>query len=295
MDRQVDAVLPVVSGSSADMVCRRHADSDDARVIAVLVNSLYSFWWDITNDWGLSLLTPEGWSASPAVSYSFVSTPAAGHHRPAHLSAAHRANSSHGRARSVTHHASVGNGLGVPGISEPPPPSRPHSPTMSGIATPSKVPHAHVRNHHSRAFSTAASPNVTFPFLRPILLLPDPVIYYLAVGVDLVLRFTWSLKLSSHLHSIHEVESGVFLMEALEVVRRWMWVYLRIEWEAVRKGGGGFLMDKSEGELRLRAEEESVEMSRRENGGFVDEEDALGEEDQVGLGIHVQVTRDVKG
>lgn len=28
-------------------------------------------------------------------------------------------------------------------------------------------------------------------------------------------------------------------MESLEVLRRWMWVYLRMEWEAVRKGGGG--------------------------------------------------------
>jgi hypothetical protein len=32
------------------------------------------------------------------------------------------------------------------------------------------------------------------------------------------------------LHTIAEIESGVFLMEGLELGRRWMWVFLRIEW-----------------------------------------------------------------
>lgn len=44
-----------------------------------------------------------------------------------------------------------------------------------------------------------------------------------------------------------------------------MWVYLRIEWEAVRKGGGGTL-DLREGEGRLRFEEEEIEMGRRGDG-----------------------------
>ena len=70
--------------------------------------------------------------------------------------------------------------------------------------------------------------------LRPILLLPDPLVYHLFAAIDLILRFTWSLKLSSHLHTISEIESGVFMMEALELMRRWMWVFVRIEWEAVK-------------------------------------------------------------
>jgi hypothetical protein len=53
--------------------------------------------------------------------------------------------------------------------------------------------------------------------------------------LDLILRFTWSLKLSSHLHTIAEIESGVFMMEALELLRRWMWVFVRVEWEAVKQ------------------------------------------------------------
>ena len=82
-------------------------------------------------------------------------------------------------------------------------------------------------------------------------------------------------------------------MEALEVVRRWMWVYLRIEWEAVRKGGGGFMMEKSDGESRIRAEEEGIEMARREAGGYQDEEPPV--DPEIGLGIQVAIPRDVKG
>lgn len=148
----------------------------------------------------------------------------------------------------------------------PPPPSRPHSPLAknhlgptaragpapsgsgSGSAShPGHVPtssqaapatHRRSGGGHTRAFSTATAPNLSYPFLRPILLLPDPYLYYLGILLDLVLRLTWSLKLSSHLHSAQEVEAGVFVVELMEVVRRWMWVYFRIEWEAVRKGAG---------------------------------------------------------
>ena len=67
--------------------------------------------------------------------------------------------------------------------------------------------------------------------------MPDGAIYYLAIGLDLLLRFTWSLKLSPHLHSIHEIEQGVFLIETLEVIRRWVWVFLRLEWESVKRTG----------------------------------------------------------
>lgn len=74
--------------------------------------------------------------------------------------------------------------------------------------------------------------------LRARLLFPDPLVYHLFIAIDLILRFTWSLKLSSHLHTISEIESGVFLMEALELLRRWMWVFLRVEWEVVKKMEG---------------------------------------------------------
>jgi hypothetical protein len=268
-------------------------------IAAVLVNSLYSFWWDVTNDWGLSLLTPSGWSASPAVSYAFIHPPAGSthHHRPAPLPGrlASRNSSlsggpSHHRVRSLAAQAPP------PPQPEdespqhlstlyPPPPSRPHSPMPIPKPIPAAVPSARITprgpgHGHTRAFSTATSPNLSFPFLRPILLLPDPSIYYLCILLDLILRLTWSLKLSSHLHSAQEVEAGVFLVELLEVVRRWIWVYLRIEWEAVRKGAGSEVVagdeapivatvagssngsgavswsEKGDSEARLRAQEE---------------------------------------
>ncbi|GAA5939938.1 hypothetical protein JCM3775_007154 [Rhodotorula graminis] len=237
--------------------------------LAVLVNSLYSFWWDVTNDWGLSLLSRSGWHSSPAVSYAFINPPpsSAYSHRggiPSHLATGvgHSPSASqsngHGRARSLAAGALLDPTAAAPGPHEhalngappqhvlasttfPPAPSRPHTPTppspKPASHSPSHLLHSH-RPGHTRAFSTAATPNLSYPFLRPILLLPNPLVYYTAICVDLLLRLTWSLKLSSHLHSAQEVESGLFAVEALEVVRRWMWVFLRIEWEAVRKGAG---------------------------------------------------------
>lgn len=213
----------------------------------MLVNTLYSFWWDVTNDWGLSLLTLEGWrQGSNGGRNSLRSS---------------RINGGGGGYELVG--GAGGGSLVVPGAgggAEYPPTS----------PSPSKVPAASHRPSHSRAFSTSLTPNTTYPFLRPVLLLPDPTIYYLAIILDLLLRFSWSVKLSSHLHSIQEIEGGIVLMEGMEVVRRWMWVYLRMEWEAVRKGGGGG-----------GAEEEGLLGRRREDG----EED---DEENIGLGILVR-------
>ena len=46
-----------------------------------------------------------------------------------------------------------------------------------------------------------------------------------------MLRFTWSLKLSPHLYHFSDVEGGLFTMELLEVKRRWMWLFFRVEAE----------------------------------------------------------------
>ena len=70
--------------------------------------------------------------------------------------------------------------------------------------------------------------------LRPVLLFPLAV-YPFAILVDLVLRLTWSAKLSSHLHAYAEGDLIIFWIELAEVVRRWMWVFLRVEWEAVKE------------------------------------------------------------
>ena len=55
--------------------------------------------------------------------------------------------------------------------------------------------------------------------------------YYGAIVIDLLLRCTWSLKLSPHLDHFNDLEGGIFVMEFLEVLRRWMWIFFRVETE----------------------------------------------------------------
>lgn len=55
--------------------------------------------------------------------------------------------------------------------------------------------------------------------------------YYAAIIVDAMLRCTWSFKLSPHLDHFNDLEGGIFLMEALEVLRRWIWIFFRVECE----------------------------------------------------------------
>jgi hypothetical protein len=56
-------------------------------------------------------------------------------------------------------------------------------------------------------------------------------IYYAAIVTDAVLRCTWSMKLSAHLDHFNDLEGGIFAMQVLEVFRRWMWIFFRVETE----------------------------------------------------------------
>lgn len=64
--------------------------------------------------------------------------------------------------------------------------------------------------------------------------------YYCAIVLDFLLRATWSFKLSPHLDYINEMEGGIFILELLEVFRRWVWTFFRVEkeWVVSRAGGG---------------------------------------------------------
>lgn len=55
--------------------------------------------------------------------------------------------------------------------------------------------------------------------------------YYTAITVDLVLRFTWLSRLTTRLNWVNDLESGVFVLMFLEVVRRWIWIFFRVETE----------------------------------------------------------------
>ncbi|KAK8168139.1 EXS family-domain-containing protein [Phyllosticta citrichinensis] len=63
-------------------------------------------------------------------------------------------------------------------------------------------------------------------------------IYYIVIAIDLLLRCTWSVKLSPHLDHFNDLEGGIFMMEFLEVFRRWVWIFFRVETEWVRNNRG---------------------------------------------------------
>ncbi|OJT15779.1 Protein ERD1 -like protein [Trametes pubescens] len=154
-------------------------------LLAAAFNSLYTFWWDVTNDWGLDLLRPKyATNASPRTSVP---------PRPLLLPRLHS-----------------------------------RSPLIKRPESPLDEPEA-----EQLAYTNAE--RGPHPYgLRPTLLYPLPV-YPFAILVDLVLRLTWSAKLSSHLHSYAEGDLIIFWIELAEVVRRWMWVFLRVEWETVKE------------------------------------------------------------
>ncbi|KAJ6587079.1 EXS family-domain-containing protein [Mycena vulgaris] len=149
-------------------------------LLAAAVNSLYSFWWDVTNDWGLSLLKPDDTSRD-----------------------------------------------------RPPPPRRlllPHLqsdiPLLARSSTSTSEDNLTPATNHQRQ---------PYPYgLRSTLLFPLPV-YPLLVFLNLILRLTWSIKLSSHLHSKTDGSVTIFWLEMAEVVRRWMWVFVRVEWEVIKR------------------------------------------------------------
>uniref|UniRef100_U9SQA1 EXS domain-containing protein n=1 Tax=Rhizophagus irregularis (strain DAOM 181602 / DAOM 197198 / MUCL 43194) TaxID=747089 RepID=U9SQA1_RHIID len=110
-------------------------------------------------------------------------------------------------------------------------------------------------------FFSPAYPGTLIPGLqlRSNLHFNESFIYYVAIFIDFLLRFTWSLKLSSHLHIIHQLEGGVFLMELLEVMRRWLWIFFRLESAHVEKfdkKGGAYsiveLRDHNSSEIELK-------------------------------------------
>ncbi|KAI5804952.1 EXS family-domain-containing protein [Geopyxis carbonaria] len=71
--------------------------------------------------------------------------------------------------------------------------------------------------------------------------------YYGAVAIDLMLRATWSVKLSPHLGHLNDMEGGLFALECLEVFRRWVWVFFRVEKEFIATKGGNVLVGAEEG------------------------------------------------
>lgn len=211
------------------------------RLLSALINSLYSFWWDVTYDWGFDLLR-----LREKKTVSGISSPP----RPLVLPRLH--------SRS----ALLSSGLDADDSKEE-------------LLDP-------------EADGAVPRPAKRYPFgLRSVLLLPLPV-YPFAIAVDLVLRLTWSAKLSSHLHSFIDEDRAIFFIEFLEMARRWMWVFLRVEWEVVREREVRASLPAG-ARLRRRAPDASTTaefemLSEREVRASVGEEEEDGEDwkDPVG-------------
>ncbi|CAI7678849.1 unnamed protein product [Penicillium pancosmium] len=63
-------------------------------------------------------------------------------------------------------------------------------------------------------------------------------LYHLVIFTDLALRFSWLWRILPGLSWITETECGLFILMFLEVARRWMWVFFRVEAEHFRNKFG---------------------------------------------------------
>lgn len=150
------------------------------RVLAAVINSLFSFWWDVTNDWGLDLLKFEV-------------------------------------PRNPDQYRQNLN--------------RQHSGTWDGSQT-------QTENH---AFQDKRRYRQSCRGLRPVLLYPR-AIYPILIFVNLLLRMTWSIKLSTHVQTPLDGSFAFFWLEVAELVRRWLWVFIRVEWETIKIGEEKFVI-----------------------------------------------------
>ncbi|KAJ5313964.1 uncharacterized protein N7443_000848 [Penicillium atrosanguineum] len=63
-------------------------------------------------------------------------------------------------------------------------------------------------------------------------------LYHYVIIADLLLRFSWLWRVLPGLAWLPETESGLFILMFLEVARRWMWVFFRVEAEWIRNTHG---------------------------------------------------------
>ncbi|WWC86862.1 uncharacterized protein L201_001741 [Kwoniella dendrophila CBS 6074] len=208
-------------------------------LLAVCVNSIYSFYWDVEMDWGLHLCEIDTWLGPKGnrkdVALGLLGSPGLGNSRTAN-SIRRNSDSFFNKIKKLINKPHTINHQRSPCPTPGPTfSSVSDSPTRISLS-PSSSSSASGSSSSSSLGSGSNNKSIFGFGLRSLLLLPDPLVYHLFTVIDLILRFTWSLKLSSHLHTISEIESGVFIMESLELIRRWMWVFIRIEWEAVKMG-----------------------------------------------------------
>ncbi|EJD02886.1 EXS-domain-containing protein [Fomitiporia mediterranea MF3/22] len=213
-------------------------------LLSVVVNSLYSFWWDVTNDWGLELLkTGQNIPRIPP--------------KPLLLPTLQARRSSLDSNSPIIHARH---------------PSLPNGSTNTSTSSPYTPQPSYSRRPHSYPWG-----------LRPTLLFPLPA-YPLAVFANLVLRLTWSFKLSAHLHAQVSGALLFFWLELAELLRRWVWVFFRVEWELVKRE---WEWERERGEYVL--------LQDRREGEEGDVEYSFNGDDGVGVGSGMEMGEVVNG
>lgn len=151
--------------------------------LAALVNSLYSFWWDITNDWGFELLK------LPLMKES----------------------------------------IQVPVV------RKSDDTGASSVEIPQTI-------RETRRGPYGLRSTLRFPL----------VVYPILITLNLALRLVWSMKLFSVINVKNHAGPANFFLKSAELFRRWLWVFVRVEWEIVRRDIDGCnKVREGEGEYEL--------------------------------------------
>ncbi|KAI9297453.1 EXS-domain-containing protein [Neoconidiobolus thromboides FSU 785] len=87
-----------------------------------------------------------------------------------------------------------------------------------------------INNNDDNYDSVATYSSNKYNILNRELLFKEPIIYYIIVVINLLLRITWVLKLTQSSH-INQSPITDFLLELLELFRRFFWIFLRMEKE----------------------------------------------------------------
>ena len=157
---------------------------ENYRLLAAIINSLYSFWWDVVNDWGLNLLrlhSAEDFQKQPSLPKPLVLP----------------------RRHTV---------FSVPDDSENASFNMPRFPA----------------DFFADQFRSR---------LRPSLNFPSPV-YPAVVLLNFLLRLTWLMRPFGFVEVQSHSGLANFGLQMGELIRRWIWVFIRVEWEMIKKGQG---------------------------------------------------------
>lgn len=182
----------------------------------VIITTLYKWWWDVVMDWGLFEVMPTLTDIK-----TFFKRSSAERRR--------RRSTAAGSPHSAGSHSS--NASTSSGSQ--------HMPIKTSVAAPAVHPEKtywHYSSHHRE------KPRL---FLRRLLMYPSHYVYYIAIVLDLILRFMWVASLvPKELFGSFVGPQLSFFLCSMEIIRRAMWGVFRLEYEHlknVQKGAVGFL------------------------------------------------------